>query len=96
MFGWLARAPGTASGQPDRPPVRRTGRLVPFFVFESLVLFVILEALQLAGVGIGSSFMAGLVGGVAGAAGSILFLKGEDRKRMPAEANQVHNKWGGL
>ena len=95
IFGWLPREPGTASGLSRKPPTGRTGRLASFFVFEFLVLFAILGALQLAGLGVDSSFIAGLVGGVAAAAGSNLFLKGAEMKSPPAEADQADDKGGG-
>ena len=95
IFGWLPREPGTSSGLSKRPLASRSGRLASFFVFEFLVLFVILEVLQLAGLGVDSSFIAGLVGGVAAAAGSVLFLKGAEGRRLPAEADQAHDKRGG-
>ena len=64
IFGWLPREPGTASGLSKRPLASRSGRLASFFVFEFLVLFVILEVLQLAGLGVDPSSPAGLGGGL--------------------------------
>ena len=94
VFGWLPREPGAASGRSKKQPMSLKGRLASFFVFEFLVVLVVLEALQLAGLGSDSSFTAGIVGGVAGAAGSVLFLKGVERKRLPAGVDRLPEEAG--
>ena len=75
VFGWLPKEPGAASGQPERPPMRRTSRLASFFVFELLVLFVAFSVFQLAGLGDYPGFVAGAVAPIAGGVGSALFFK---------------------
>jgi hypothetical protein len=85
VFGWLPRDPGATSSPGERAPMGRARRLASFFVFEFLVVFVVLTVLQLVGLENYSGFIAGAAGGIAAAAAGVLFQRPAKRRGSPTQ-----------
>jgi hypothetical protein len=75
VFGWLPREPSTISDSGEEFPKGRKGKLVSFFVFELLVVFISLEVLGFAGLGSYAGFTAGAIGAIAAGVGGSLYLR---------------------